>query len=461
MGLPVEDGMRSPWRGVGWFCLWCGAGVVGLGVVWGSWYGVAKGRLGRELAAMRGRGEATNREELVGRGGEGKSGYDIAIEASGALSLDGDEAEFVSPSKAGEQTSLPLDQQQIALGRRMLDENEKVLEMVEGLRTAKWEGYPIPASLTTWSVPSSGRVRILASFLRVAALVHHSMRDEEAAADDLEKTELLARVVGDGPFLIPQLVSMGVRSVGEDGWMQIAPDLRLQDAAHPRGLSRERWMREIELYGDRGEATRGMAKAFVGERAMMLALEGEAEGRVPHLVPMLRLDAARTSEKFEEMIEEVSRGANFVTAGGAADWPACRSNVMGLTHSIEVDQPGMRNVVKLYYRTVCSGDAVAIRLALRLYALEHDGEAERLGELAPGYLKKVPVDLFRGDGREWGYSREKGEFWSVNDDGVDDGGEGTRRHAGQMVDWRGKDMCIWLERGQEGASTTVGGRRVY
>jgi hypothetical protein len=57
--MEETDGMRSPWRGVGRFFVWCGVGVVGLGVLWGIWYGVAGRRLDGVLAGIKARGEPT------------------------------------------------------------------------------------------------------------------------------------------------------------------------------------------------------------------------------------------------------------------------------------------------------------------------------------------------------------------------------------------------------------------
>ncbi|MGN6369482.1 MAG: hypothetical protein ACTHN5_14590 [Phycisphaerae bacterium] len=453
--METRDGMQSPWRGLRRFAAWSALNLFALAAVWACWYELAAGRFNRELAAIRSRGEATTRDEMVEALGQGKSGYDLATEACGALLLDADESELVSPMKGPGNTPLPLDEKQMALGQRMLGENAKVLRILDDLPAAKWQGYPVPASLIVWSAPGLGRIRGLANFLRMAALVHHSMGDEEAAADDLQKIEWLARVLDDGPVLIHQLVAMAVRSVGEDGWLEIAPDLQLQNAGHPHGLDRERWQREIERCQEKAAPQRGFAKGFVGERAEMLATEAWAERNVPHLVPMLRLDATRTCARYSRLIEAIARGRDYETTLAICDWPRYRSNVMSLAHSIEMDQFITRNVIKLHFRTMCNGDGTAIRLALRLYQVDHGSEAGRLADLVPAYLKKVPVDLFRSDGGAWTYSLKKREFWSVNDNGIDDGGDVKYRYPGQPVDWNDPDGCFWLDRMLMAPATTA------
>ena len=446
MGLQVEDGMRSPWRGVGWFLIWCGVGVVGLGVVWGCWCGVAVHRLKGVLGEMRGRGEATTGEELVEGRVEGKSGYAVAMEACGALSLDREEAKLVNPTSGPGQTVLPLSAKEMALGRRMVAEQGKVLAILEELRAVQGVGYPLdPKKLTPWTNPGWGKFRDVANFLRMAALVHHSMGDERAAMADLDKAEMLAGVVAAGPFVINQMMAMEMRIQGDTAWLHLAPDLQLRSERHPGGLEREAWMREIEKHMDDTAENREMSRGLMGERATMLAEEAEAEKRVPHLIPMLRLDAARTCTWYGGTIDVTLRGENYATASATGKSPEYRTNVMDLSHSIEAEQ-FTEWVIKLHFHSLCMGDGVAIRLALRLYELERGREAGSLSELAPGYLKKVPVDPFRADGGAWGYSLKKRVFYSVNVDGVDNGGEGMAARMGQATNWRGKDACFPLDR---------------
>jgi hypothetical protein len=304
-----------------------------------------------------------------------------------------------------------------------------------------------PKNLVDWRDLGLGKMRRVGEFLGMAAMVHHSVGDEAAAMKDLDQMERVAQVAAGGHLLIHHLVEMAIRGEAEAKWLQIAPDLQLKSEKWPQGLEREAWVEEIDRHADGRVAIEGVKDALVGERVYMLASEEAAEKRLPHLAPMLRLDVARACEKYEGMIDAVASETGYWPVKAAGEWPEYQTNVMYLAHSIEEEQniAGHRLIV-LCYRHACIGEAVGIRLALRLYEVEHGFLPASVMRLMPEYLKSLPRDPFRKDNVAWEYSREKREFWSVNEDGVDDGGDGMAAAPGKPVDWRGKDACFGLDR---------------
>ena len=73
----------------------------------------------------------------------------------------------------------------------------------------------------------------------------------------------------------------------------------------------------------------------------------------------------------------------------------------------------------------------AAALAVRWYAVEHDGRLPAsLEELVPRYLPAVPLDPM-AKGRPLGYSPDPARpmVYSVGENGIDNGGETTRRGA--------------------------------
>jgi len=76
----------------------------------------------------------------------------------------------------------------------------------------------------------------------------------------------------------------------------------------------------------------------------------------------------------------------------------------------------------------------ATALAIRLYELDYGRRPERLAELVPDYLPSVPGDPFAAADRPIGYvpHAPRPVLYSVNIDGVDEGGRYVLYSAGRV-----------------------------
>jgi len=81
-------------------------------------------------------------------------------------------------------------------------------------------------------------------------------------------------------------------------------------------------------------------------------------------------------------------------------------------------EPALSRTPEIHFGTVAQLRLTRIHMALRCYQLEHGKLPEKLDELAPGYLKAIPVDPFTGKafGYEPGGARPR--LWSVGPDQV-------------------------------------------
>ena len=79
----------------------------------------------------------------------------------------------------------------------------------------------------------------------------------------------------------------------------------------------------------------------------------------------------------------------------------------------------------LHYRTLAYRRMAAVALAIRLFEADYGGPPIELSELVPAYLQALPADPFSADGRTFGYLPDTPppRLYSVNRDGIDDGGE--------------------------------------
>jgi hypothetical protein len=101
--------------------------------------------------------------------------------------------------------------------------------------------------------------------------------------------------------------------------------------------------------------------------------------------------------------------------------------------------------LELHFRTLAARRMAALALAIRLYELDHGQRPSSLADLVPDYLDAMPVDPFAADGRTFGYLPDLPSpiLYSVNSDGVDDGGEYALKPTGD-VDLDKKDLPYFL-----------------
>jgi hypothetical protein len=98
------------------------------------------------------------------------------------------------------------------------------------------------------------------------------------------------------------------------------------------------------------------------------------------------------------------------------------SNLTRLVHPL-YDRTDYRRIIVAHFHALTVRRATAIQLAIRLYAVDHDGKLPgALDDLVPGYLPAVPIDPFSKDQR-FGYRHDDQPLvYSVGEDEIDQGG---------------------------------------
>jgi hypothetical protein len=111
--------------------------------------------------------------------------------------------------------------------------------------------------------------------------------------------------------------------------------------------------------------------------------------------------------------------------------------------------PALSVAAQRHYWTIMDRRAAALVLAIRLYAIDHDGNLpEQLEDLVPTYLPKVPVDPFAPDAGPMKYLRAPQPIiYSVNVNGKDDAGSNMNTRGGQAQNnWDSLDAVFHLTR---------------
>ncbi len=314
-------------------------------------------------------------------------------------------------------------------------------------------------------LPSLNPSRTLAVLLGYTAIAHHLDGDDaeaiECIRDILHES---AMTDADAATLVEHLVAVGINAMACSRLSEIVDEMAIESDRPPLRhastrpatrpavpASRAQVKALIAELLDERAAIEGMVQSLHGEQAMVLdtvdwltskpggsltAITGGAGKSPPAqligaaLRPMIRLSAVRMSGRHSIRAEN-ARNSNY---------PAMTSNlpnaerdmttgtiVRQSTRLLErILEPSLDRVFVTQARQLAERRAVAIKLALRLYQLDHNGQLpEKLDALVPHYLPAVPSDPF-AVGRPMGYVRsmtvedvQTPAIYSVGEDGTE------------------------------------------
>jgi hypothetical protein len=102
---------------------------------------------------------------------------------------------------------------------------------------------------------------------------------------------------------------------------------------------------------------------------------------------------------------------------------------------VQLQHDGNDYALTLHVRLLAERRLAAIRLALRLYELEHGLMPESLALLTPQYLPAIPGDPFAQDDTTFRFRPYDNPpvLYSIGANGVDDGGRQGRHGTGRDV----------------------------
>jgi len=143
-------------------------------------------------------------------------------------------------------------------------------------------------------------------------------------------------------------------------------------------------------------------------------------------------------------------------AADAPDWPAASARLPQWTsgdfHPLKLGF-SCRQPIMIHFRAVAERRLAATALAIRLYAIDHNGaRPAKLADLVPAYLPSLPLDPFAAGGKPLSYVTAPAHaIYSFGEDGTDNGGNPAPRSArvapGVEVDpWQCLDTVIPLDR---------------
>ncbi len=475
----METKPRRTRRRIPWFKAIAALLLLSIGAMVTAYF-VWGGRTARGLeaahAALRAAGEPVTAADLVEPSVTADRNAALLLRKA-ARSIDTDSESWAAYYKRDalpEGSRLPLSDEERKLLRKVVNENAEALELAA--RAAQLDGVDwrldYTVGLINLNVKDWNEQRQLVNLLDAAARLAHDAGDDARALELAGQMRVVARAVGTQPLLIGSLVSIGCEAMQVALLADIAPTLRISSDGDPRAASPEQVRRTIDaLLDDAPRAAtlrRGMRGARVMQQDVMQdlldgrlslpAVLGPAAPPAPPsagarlmgrvLTPVLRENALLMLEHMNGVIAQLD----------APDWQAFQARVPGEPPQIKRSParyhlaamllPALARAPQTRYRLANDARLAAAALAIRWYAVEHDGRLpESLDELVPRYLPAVPPDALAGNGKLIGYVRDddRPRVYHVGENFVDDAGREPDFWATQRENQRLSDRVVHLK----------------
>ena len=316
--------------------------------------------------------------------------------------------------------------------RMYLAENSEGLELLHDAYRLQDSRYPIDlgSGLET-STPHLSELRRMVRVLELDAIMHAIDHRPAAATRSILDAMAAARSLEKEPLLISQTVRMDCQAIALDALQRVLSlgPLRKQD------LKRL----DDTLRRARQQAGDSLKRALVGQVCFMRAVRGQVDtsGGIfgsPLRWMLYRLsglrdwDCLRYLDSTRDAIEACEQaGGPDVKSALAAERKASSLSDFDWKFTGSV---GAVNVI--LYRQVerlAQIDAARTALAVERYRIDRGRLPEKLVDISPEYLDKVPNDPY-DDGRLHYARREQGYvIYSVGRNGMDDGGKSGPRNV--------------------------------
>lgn len=379
---------------------------------WGAWAVHAERRLSGELDRLRAAGRPVTPSDLDPPPlPDEQNAAKLWIAAAGAL-----DPNLESPRNSNLQYAdhPPLPAEWWTLARGSYEQNRPALAAARraaAMPEAVWVAQHASPLFNTGTPWLNGQ-RTLANTLADAALyAHHMGRDEEAIAYLRDICRQADAMENGGVFLIPHLVSCGIRAVAASTALQVAPGLSMTDeerwnspAAATRPAGDARRTSDTTVLGliadllDESAQRRGLERAGECERVAIVDTYELVAAPFRLLRPLLTLDVATGVSESDRWLAATQHrhGRAAINAGRAVDRsfdqiaavtrPVSATLRLRIGRAIETDQ-----------RVILERRFAAVSLAAQLYRRQHGRWPDKLEDLAPAYLPAVPRDPLSAD----------------------------------------------------------------
>ena len=361
----------------------------------------------------------------------------LAEQRGGAITLNS----LVGTKEAGD-VFAGLRKSQIASGREFLSKHsdilaklEKIHDMPSGRFSVQYDKVNPLATL----LPHVDHLRQASKLLRLSSTIHLVDADRATALREFELQCRLAGALQEEPTLISRLVQIAVQTLAVQHAEALFRTGEL-DAAALELISRE-------LNGMRTTGT--LKWGLLGERAFfaetcdsmiagtMLNADVCAVGGDCHLFPgnllriptfLVRANQLRGATMHSSLIEAVDDPKALLAAAKKIETevPTLPKTQM----LVKILMPSLTRAIVLNTKMSAQLDCAIAAVAAERFRLAQGNLPSTLEQLVPAYLSAVPIDPFDGKPLRMAKSDQGIVIYSVDENGVDDGGDLVVRKEG-------------------------------
>jgi hypothetical protein len=419
-----------------------------------------------QVAAYKAAGEPIEPADFNSKGTPDADNAAVELRAAGAALKSDTDPAWVAYQKLA--FGYPLTDAQAAVLRTMVDAQAAALPHIDAAMArpaVDWQiKFVSPVMMTL--LPHLKEQRMLAKVLQVQALLAHRDGNDAEAIKDLQRLIFISRAVDHQPFIVTHLVSLGCMELAAQTVEWIAPDLKIGPAP---ATSAQEVQQLIAALLDDAPSRQAFGMAMFAERMSVLditrnVVAGKINGmKLAVIDPPAPPLGAKSAERMQAdgLIALQYSDAVRRAFDASSDLPGYKSQQPKRPPEIDANPKEhqlARNLtappalhITRHYRTTADRRLAAVALAMRAYAVAHNGKMPtQLDQLVPQYLPKVPVDPMTS-GQPFTYLADKSLIYSVGVDGADDAGS-EELAAGQKPQphpdrWQQRDAVMHLVHG--------------
>lgn len=307
-------------------------------------------------------------------------------------------------------------------------------------------GKPVCGHLT--------RSRKLGKLLAKSALWRLLRDDPTGALMQVDEVLRLAEATErNHPAMIAAMVARAIRELGIDALGDVLPCIsRLHESFEAdTAIAIDEHLKNIMVrLLDEDPQRRAFEQGFDGEVALLI--DEFEKGRGGSSAWMPRGNIARVLAPYFWLVE--LRELNYRLSASQAVredlFPRARRQFPAELHPHDMDFLGQvihwnaSSIPFLNYAGLARRRMAAIAIAITLHQRLYGWRPASLEQLAPEFLRQVPVDPFTADAAPFRYApdADPARLYSIGEDGIDDGGEGQR--LGQPGGGRRPDCVFYL-----------------
>ena len=343
---------------------------------------------------------------------------------------------------------LPWTNKESAAVKALLAKSEQALAHITLARTktgVNW-GVKMQSPAIKIFLPYISKARLAAKLAVASALDAHLRGDDALAMQRMDEIIFLSRAVDKSPnLLISHLVAIGIRALACDLALNIAAEINVPaDGKKLNPASRKQITDMIALLLDEKSVRDGMQSALRGERVFVVdSITCMLNGTLDPSMLNPNLNVVVFQMQKAAMLEDARLMAIYITSVTAAaqssDAPTVIANHQQpavTSQAAKTLLPNFGRVSTTQFRILTHSRIAAVMLAMRLYAMEHNGNLPaKLGELVPTYLPAIPGDPMAAGSPPLKYIPNATDpiIYSVGTNFIDDGGSTKPSNARQKT----------------------------